>query len=80
MVQRPAAVGAFEFVVLSTLRAAQLIRGCVPTIDPGDHRPAVTAQLEVAGGHVMNTFDGRTNGASATPPSDQSLEVAHVRA
>jgi DNA-directed RNA polymerase subunit K/omega len=64
MIQRPAAVGAFEFVVLSALRAAQLLRGCVPTIDPGDHRPAVTAQLEVAGGHVINTFNGRTNGGA----------------
>jgi DNA-directed RNA polymerase subunit K/omega len=73
MVQRPAAAGAFEFVVLSTLRAAQLLRGCLPIIDPGDHRPTVIAQLEVAGGHVMNTFEGRTNGASATQPSNQSI-------
>jgi len=80
MVQRPAAVGAFEFVVLSALRAAQLLRVCLPTIDPSDHRPAVIAQLEVASGQVMNTFDGRTNGASATQPSDESLEVFHVRA
>jgi DNA-directed RNA polymerase subunit K/omega len=78
MVQRPPAVGAFEFVVLSTLRAAQLRRGCIPTIDPGDHRHAVTAQLEIAGGHVMKTFDGGTNGASAIRPPDQSIEVALV--
>jgi DNA-directed RNA polymerase subunit K/omega len=58
MVQRPATIGAFEFAVLSTLRAAQLLRGCLPTIDPGDHRPAVTAQLEVASGHVMNSRIG----------------------
>ena len=65
MVHRPADVGAFEFVVLASLRAAQLLRGCIPTIDPGDHRPAVTAQLEVAGGHVVNTSNGRTNGGGA---------------
>jgi DNA-directed RNA polymerase subunit K/omega len=80
MVQRPAAVGAFEFVVLSALRAAQLLRGCLPIIDPGDHRPTVTAQLEVAGGHVMNTGDRRTNGASATQATDDSIELSHVGA
>ena len=70
MVQRPAAIGAFEFVVLSTLRAAQLLRGCVPTIDSTGHRPAVTAQLEVAGGFVM----------SATQRPVQAIEVPDVRA
>ena len=60
MVQRPAAIGAFEFVALSSLRAAQLQRGCVPTIDSGDHRASVTAQLEVAGGHVTHMADGPT--------------------
>ena len=60
MVQRPAGFGAFEFVVLSTLRAAQLMRGCIPTIEPGDHRPAVTAQLEVAAGHVSRLSSGST--------------------
>jgi hypothetical protein len=69
MVQRPPEVGAFEFVILSTLRAAQLLRGCIPTIS-GDHRPAVTAQLEVAAGHVVNTW---MNPAAAPSTDAQQL-------
>ena len=55
MIQRPAGVGAFQFVVLATLRAAQLIRGCTPRVD-GMHKATVTAQLEVAEGKVMQLF------------------------
>lgn len=55
MIQRPAGVGAFQFVVLATLRAAQLIRGCTPRVD-GMHKATVTAQLEVAEGKVMQVF------------------------
>jgi DNA-directed RNA polymerase subunit K/omega len=54
VIQRPASIGAFEFVVLATLRAAQLLRGCRPKID-GAHRAAVTAQLEVSAGIVTAT-------------------------
>ena len=52
MIQRPAGIGTFEFVVLATLRAAQLMRGCRPRVD-GIHKAAVIAQLEVAQGKVM---------------------------
>jgi hypothetical protein len=52
MVLRPDGMGRFEFVVLARLRAHQLNRGCVSRID-GVHLRAVTAQLEVAGGHVV---------------------------
>ena len=52
MIQRPAGLGTFEFVVLATLRAAQLMRGCRPRVD-GIHKAAVIAQLEVAQGKVM---------------------------
>jgi DNA-directed RNA polymerase subunit K/omega len=45
-------MGRFEFVVLATLRANQLNRGCLSRVD-GIHLRAVTAQLEVAGGHVV---------------------------
>jgi len=55
VIQRPAGVGAFQFVVLATLRAAQLIRGCTPRVD-GMHKATVTAQLEVAEGKVMQVF------------------------
>ena len=52
MVLRPDGMGRFEFVVLATLRARQLTRGCLARIDDV-HLRAVTAQLEVAGGHVV---------------------------
>jgi len=54
MIVRPNGMGAFEFVVVAALRAAQLTRGCRPRID-GDHSTAMLAQLEVAGGRVMPT-------------------------
>ena len=38
LVDRPGATNAFEFVVLSSLRAAQLMRGCTPRVD-GPARP-----------------------------------------
>jgi hypothetical protein len=49
-------LGAFEFVVLATLRAAQLMRGCRPRVD-GAHKPVVTAQFEIAAGKVVQAFD-----------------------
>jgi RNA polymerase Rpb6 len=49
--QRPAELGAFEFVILASLRAAQLMRGCRPKID-GFHKNTVIAQLEIAQGKV----------------------------
>lgn len=52
MIQRPAGLGRFEFVILSTLRAAQLMRGCRPRVD-SVHKATVLAQLEVASGKVM---------------------------
>ena len=56
MVQRPPAVGAFQFVVLATLRAAQLTRGCRPRV-AGTHKAAVTAQIEIAEGKVRQFLD-----------------------
>jgi hypothetical protein len=51
VVHRPPGVGAFQFVVLSALRTAQLLRGCRPRVD-GTHKAIVTAQFEVAEGKV----------------------------
>jgi DNA-directed RNA polymerase subunit K/omega len=48
---RPDSLGAFEFVVLATQRAAQLMRGCIPRVE-GAHKPTVIAQFEVALGKV----------------------------
>lgn len=47
MVQRPSDFSAFEFVVMSGLRAAQLMRGCTPKVE-STHKVIMTAQIEVA--------------------------------
>ena len=52
MINRPAEFSAFEFVILSSLRAAQLMRGCTPRIE-STHKRIMTAQLEVAMGKVV---------------------------
>ena len=49
---RPERFSAFEFVVVSTLRAAQLMRGCAPKVDRGTHKATVIAQREVAMGKI----------------------------
>ncbi len=61
MIQRPPGVGAFQFVVLATLRAAQLLRGCRPRVE-GIHKPTIIAQFEVAAGLVK-----QLSAASADP-------------
>ena len=61
VIRRPADFNAFEFVVLSGLRAAQLIRGCTPRIE-GTHKVIMTAQIEVAAGKVV-----RASNASVVP-------------
>jgi DNA-directed RNA polymerase subunit K/omega len=52
MVRRPDDMNAFEFVVLSALRAAQLQRGCTPRVEQSP-KLAVTAQHEVAQRKVL---------------------------
>jgi hypothetical protein len=47
IIRRPAHLGAFQFVVLASLRAAQLVQGCTPRVAAG-HKHTITAQLEVA--------------------------------
>jgi hypothetical protein len=56
VIHRPPGVGAFQFVVLATLRAAQLLRGCRPRVD-GTHKAIVIAQFEVAAGKVTQVSD-----------------------
>lgn len=51
MIVRPIEMSAFEFVVVSSLRAAQLMRGCTPRVAAAI-RPTTTAQAEVAAGCV----------------------------
>jgi len=52
MISRPAGIGAFQFVILASLRATQLTRGCLPRI-VGLHRNTIIAQLEVSQGKVV---------------------------
>ena len=52
MVKRPDGMNAFEFAVLSSLRATQLHRGCTPRVPPSE-KVAVTAQHEVAERHIV---------------------------
>jgi DNA-directed RNA polymerase subunit K/omega len=52
VVHRPSDFGVFEFVVLSGLRAGQLMRGCTPRV-AGSHKLIMTAQIEVAAGKVV---------------------------
>lgn len=51
MIHRPADTNSFEFVVLASLRAAQLMRGCTPRVAAAP-KAVVTAQREVAEGKV----------------------------
>jgi hypothetical protein len=44
-------MGVFQFVALAKLRALQLRRGCVSRLETV-HGAAVTAQIEVAEGHI----------------------------
>lgn len=55
MVKRPESIGAFQFVVLSRLRATQLMAGCTPRL-AGVHTAAVMAQMEVADGQVKRLY------------------------
>jgi DNA-directed RNA polymerase subunit K/omega len=56
-------MGIFQFVVLSNLRAAQLMRGCIPRVD-GVHKHTVIAQLEVSAGKVVQSvYVPKANGA-----------------
>ena len=54
MVIRPVHLNAYEFVVVSALRAQQLLAGCVPRLE-GPHGAATMAQMEVAVGRVVRT-------------------------
>jgi DNA-directed RNA polymerase subunit K/omega len=57
MVNRPVHMNAFEFVVVSALRAQQLLAGCVSRKEGPRNAPTM-AQMEVASGFVSRTADG----------------------
>ena len=54
MVERPAHLSKFEFVILSSLRAVQLLNGSTPRIT-SVHKRVVIAQMEVANGLVVRS-------------------------
>lgn len=54
MIRNPDTIGAFEFAVVSGLRAAQLMRGCTPRLTAPNKR-IVIAQMEVAAGFVARS-------------------------
>ena len=56
MIKRPDGMNAFEFSVLSGLRAAQLSRGCTPRVVPS-LKVTVTAQREVAERMVVRSSE-----------------------
>jgi DNA-directed RNA polymerase subunit K/omega len=66
MVSRPATYNSYEFVVVASLRAKQLLAGCVPHVE-GEHSAAVKAQMEVAGGRVARS-------AGDVPPPPRQCE------
>lgn len=64
--QRPSGVGAFQFVILASLRAVQLTRGCRPKVD-GVHKNTVMAQLEVSQGKVVQELAPALPDLTGTP-------------
>jgi DNA-directed RNA polymerase subunit K/omega len=63
MIKRPDGMNPFEFAVLSSLRAAQLQRGCTPRVPPSD-KIAVTAQRELAERKIARSTDVPAESAS----------------
>jgi DNA-directed RNA polymerase subunit K/omega len=60
VIRRPTGISAFEFAVLSGLRAAQLNRGCTPRVERSA-KIAITAQQEIAERKVLRGPDvGKT--------------------
>jgi DNA-directed RNA polymerase subunit K/omega len=49
-------LNSFEFVIVSSLRVAQLVRGCTPRVLASEKK-TVTARREVAEGKVSRTVD-----------------------
>jgi DNA-directed RNA polymerase subunit K/omega len=62
MVSRPYEMNAFEFVVVSALRAQQLMKGCVPHFD-GTHKATTMAQMEVSAGKIARQTPDSTTAA-----------------
>jgi|SRR5262245_42079244 len=78
-VRRPPEMGAFQFVILSKLRAAQLMRGCRPRVD-GSHKATVIAQLEVSAGKVSHWMAQESQPApiAVVPVDDVAVMVVET--
>lgn len=82
MVRLPPGLSKFEFVVLASLRAGQLSRGCTPRVE-GAHKRIVIAQLEVACGLVVRApndvvrerTDTRSEASALIEPLSLALSV-----
>jgi len=59
MVTRPIHLNAYEFAVVCSLRAQQLLAGSTPRL-AGDHSATAMAQMEVAAGFIERA-DGETS-------------------
>ena len=78
MVQRPPGFNAFEFVVLSGLRAAQLMRGCTPRVVSA-HKVITTAQMEVAEWKVVRAPAVTVDAAQPKPTlAEETKEVGSL--
>jgi DNA-directed RNA polymerase subunit K/omega len=73
MIKRPDGMNAFEFAVLSGLRAAQLQRGCTPRVPPSE-KVAVTAQHELAERKILRCADSTP--PQSEPAADEALKAA----
>ena len=65
MVERPAQWNAYEFVVVASLRAHQLMGGCLPRV-AGTHKATTIAQMEVSAGKIARV-EPIDLGNAATP-------------
>jgi hypothetical protein len=66
MLTRPVHLNPFEFAVLASLRAHQLMDGCAPHLG-GTYKATTMAQMEVAGGKVWRVATPVVAAAVAPP-------------
>ncbi len=66
MIAPPPGVGVLQFVVLASLRAAQLMKGCRPKLE-GLHKPVFMALLEVSQGKVSELIVAAADPVAVAP-------------
>ena len=74
MLTRPVHLNPFEFAVLASLRAHQLMDGCAPHLG-GAYKATTMAQMEVAGGKVWRVATPVVAAAVAPPSRAHVPEV-----